>query len=103
MALRVNPFQPLIDSVPKPFRNIYILLAACFFLWMVLFDKHDVLTQFSLQGAINKLEEDKSYYQQKIQDTQKDQIDFDENAEKFAREHYYMSRSNEDVFIIEKK
>lgn len=103
MALRVNPFQPLIDAVPKPFRNVYILVSVCFFVWMLLFDKHDVLTQFSLQGAINKLEEDKIFYQEKIEDTRQDQADLEQNAEKYARERYYMSRSDEDVYIIEKK
>lgn len=103
MAIRKNPFQSWLDSVPAPMRNIYFLSLALFFAYMIFVDKHDFLTQYRLQQTLNKLEGDKTYYEEKIKEVKKDQRDIDNNKEKFAREHYYLNKAGEDVFIIEMK
>ena len=48
------------------------------------------------------MERDENFYTQRIQEAKQDRIDLIRNAEKFARERYYMSKPNEDVFVIEK-
>lgn len=101
MSFPKNPLQPFIEMVPKPLRNRYTFSLCLFFLWMVFFDKHDLYTQFSLQQSINKIEEDKTFYQEKIQEIYQEKASLDKNAEKHAREKYFMSKNNEDVFIIE--
>lgn len=103
MAIRKNPFQPYIDKVPTPMRNIYFLSLVLFFAYMIFVDKHDFLTQYRLQQTLNKLEEDKLYYQEKIKEVKKDRRDIQNNKEKFAREHYFLNKKGEDVFIIEKE
>ena len=102
MAVRKNPLQPFLDQIPAPMRNIYFLSLAVFFAFMIFIDKHDFLTQYRLQETLNKLERDKVYYQEKIKEVKKDQRDIHNNKEKFAREHYYLNKQDEDVFIIEK-
>ncbi len=103
MALPQNPLQPIIDLIPKPLRNRYFIVLILFFGWMVFVDKHDVLTQFKLQRTVNKLEADKTYYEEKIEEAQQEKHDIEEDKEKFAREKYYMKKKGEDVFIIEEK
>ncbi len=103
MAVRSNPLQPLLDQIPAPMRNIYFLSLLLFFAYMIFIDKHDFLTQWRLQQTLNKLERDKVYYEDQIQEVKKDRRDINNNKEKFAREHYYLNRSGEDVFIIEKQ
>ncbi len=100
MAVRNNPFKPIIKQIPAPLRNKYFLVLAVFIIWMIFFDKHDVLTQYKLQQTLNKMEQDKAYYKVKIQETWQDKQDIENNIEKFAREHYYLQKDNEDVFII---
>ena len=100
MALRNNPFKPLVKMVPAPFRNKYFLLLFFFITWMTFFDKHDMLTQWQLQQTMNKMEEDRAYYEHKIQEVWQDKKDIESNKEKFAREHYYLQKDNEEVFII---
>ena len=100
MAIRNNPFRPLLKKIPAPFRNRYFLVLVLFIGWMVFFDKHDVLTGFKLQQTLSHLEADKVYYQERIEDAKEDRLDLDQNKEKYAREHYYMQKSDEDVFII---
>ena len=97
-----NPLQPLLELVPIPFRNKFALVAVLFFIWMAFFDKHNLLTQLSLQNTIDKMERDENFYTQRIQEAKQDRIDLIRNAEIFARERYYMSKPNEDVFVIEK-
>lgn len=99
----VNPFKPLINKIPPPFRNRQYLVMGIFLLWMVFFDKHDVLTQWRLNRTISKLEEDRRFYEQQIQEVKQDKVDMESNKEKFAREHYFMRESNEDVFVIEEE
>ncbi len=67
---------------------------------MIFFDKHNVLTQWSLQKSLNKLQQDKLHYEEKLAKAKVDKDDILKNKEKFAREHFYMQEADEDVFII---
>jgi cell division protein DivIC len=98
-----NFFKPLTNMVPVPFRNRYFLILAIFFAVMIFVDKHDMITQFRLQRTVNKLEQDKRFYEQKIEEAETDRASFEGNKESFAREHYRMKRADEDVYIIEEK
>ncbi len=103
MAVRKNPFKPFLDTIPAPMRNIYFLSLVLFFAFMIFVDKHDFLTNYRLQQTLNKLENDKIYYEEKMKEVRKDRRDIANDKEKFAREHYYLNKKDEDVFIIEKK
>lgn len=96
-------FQPLLQLVPPPFRNKYFLVLALFFFWMIFLDKHDVVTQWKLTRTLNKLEEEKAYYYQQIEQAERDRENLRVNGEKFARERYYLKKPGEDVYIIEDK
>ena len=100
MAKSNNPLQPLLDQLPKPLRNKYFLVLVVFFTWMFFVDKHDIMTVIGLQQTVNKLEEDKTYYSKKLEEAKQERLDLEVNKEKFARERYYMQKSNEDVYII---
>ncbi len=96
-------FQPLLELAPPALRNRYALVLVFFVFWMLFMDKHDVLTQWRLQRTLNKLEEEKAYYHQRIEQAERDRLNLESNGEKFARERYYMKKQGEDVFIIEEK
>lgn len=98
--MRQNPLQDLLRYVPAPLRNKYVLALTLFFAWMIFIDKHDVLTQFQLQRNVEKLEEEKEFYSEKIQEAEQERLDLEVNKEKIAREKYYMKKRGEDVFII---
>ncbi|MEL6923360.1 MAG: hypothetical protein AAFO94_04865 [Bacteroidota bacterium] len=103
MAVRNNPFKPILKMIPAPLQNIYFWSLAVFFGWLILFDRNDMLTQWKLQQTLNRLQDDKVYYQQKIEEVKQDKFDIERDKEKFAREHYFMQKSDEDVFVIVKK
>lgn len=101
--MAVNPFRPFFRNVPKPFRNRFVLVSCIFAGWMLVFDRHDLVTQYRLRQTINKLNGDKQYYSQQIEQVQADRKDLEADKEKFAREHFYMRKSNEEVFVVVRK
>ncbi len=85
------------------FRDKYFLACTIFVVWMLFFDRNDIVSQYDYKQQVNKLQQEKDFYTKEIDLVQKDLRDLDSNlntAEKFAREKYYMKKENEDVFVI---
>ncbi|TCD03725.1 FtsB family cell division protein [Pedobacter psychroterrae] len=84
-------------------RNKYFLSVAAFVVWMMFFDKNDIVAQYEYKSQVNKLQEEKDFYTKEIGQVKKDLSELSSNlntAEKFAREKYFMKKENEDVFVI---
>lgn len=83
--------------------NRYILVGIVFIVWMVFFDNSSVLMHRELNNEIKELEAAKAFYTEMIvKDSLLDaQLQTQEGVEKYAREKYYMSKDNEEVFLIE--
>ncbi len=74
-----------------------------FVVWMMFFDKNDMLSQYEYRSEVNKLQTEKDFYEKETAQVKKDLNELTTNlktAEKFAREKYYMKKDNEDVFVI---
>jgi cell division protein FtsB len=87
-------------------RNKYFLSVAAFVVWMIFFDKNDIIAQYEFRSEVNKLQEEKDFYVKEISQVKKDLNELNTNlntAEKFAREKYFMKKDNEDVFVIIKE
>lgn len=86
-------------------RNKYFLAVVAFAVWMMFFDKNDMLSQYEYRTEVNKLQQEKDFYTKETALVKKDLSEIDSNlntVEKFAREKYYMKKDNEDVFIVVK-
>ncbi|MEZ4919833.1 MAG: hypothetical protein R2792_12095 [Saprospiraceae bacterium] len=103
MPIPSNPWQAIWQKLPGPLQNRYYLILVIFFFIMLFLDKHDLYTQWRLYRAIDRLETDKSFYKEKIEEAREEAEDFELTKEKYAREHYYMRKQNEDVYIIQKE
>jgi cell division protein FtsB len=96
----------MFNKIPKRFRNFYFVSGVLFVLWMIFLDNNDLISRFKLSGKLNSLENEREYYQEKIQEVEKDHDELfgdKELIEKFAREKYLMKKETEDIFIIEEK
>lgn len=83
--------------------NRYILVLVVFGVWMLFFDENNAIRQVRACRDLHKLQAEKKYYEDKINEYnfQLKAIDNDMGfVEKYAREHYYMSKPNEDVFVV---
>ena len=70
---------------------------------MLFFDSNSVLIQWQLSSEIKDLEKEKSYLESEIARDKALLEKFTDSIEKerFAREHYFFKKPNEDIFIIE--
>ena len=100
MALPSNPWQSIWSRLPKPLQNRYYLTLVAFLFILVFLDKNSLWTQYRLVRAQQRLDKECRFYEEKIKDAREEAEDFDLTKEKFAREHYFMKRPDEDVFII---
>ncbi|MDM1396191.1 FtsB family cell division protein [Myroides odoratimimus] len=84
-------------------KNPFFLVGLLFVIWIIFFDSSSLLEQRVIDQEINKLEDNKKYFENEIaKDRQAIKgLKSGDATEKYARENYYMKRENEDVFIIE--
>ncbi|TDG35058.1 septum formation initiator family protein [Pedobacter changchengzhani] len=85
------------------FRNKYFIATVAFVMWMLFFDKNDMMSQYEYRSQANKLQEEKEYFESETAQVKKDLGELNSNlntAEKFAREKYFMKKDNEDLYVI---
>ncbi|MFO8148079.1 MAG: FtsB family cell division protein [Bacteroidota bacterium] len=87
----------------KIISNRYVLLLLIFAFWMFFLDSNSWLTHYELDQEINELQENKEYYQKEIakDGATINKLNDSFELESYARQHYYMKRANEDIFIIQ--
>ena len=87
----------------KIFTNKYLITGIAFAVWMLFFDRNDVITQVKRIRELNHLQKSEKVMTQKISDTKHELELLKTNPatlEKYAREKYLMKKDNEDLFIV---
>jgi cell division protein FtsB len=87
----------------KILRNKYIVASILFLTWIIFFDENSIVSHQKNKRRLYELKQQEEYYRERIEiDKQKleDLKAGEEKLEKFAREQYYMSKPDEDVFIV---
>ena len=95
-------FKRLIDL----FKNKFFIITVAFIVWMLFFDKNDLVSQYEYHQQVNNLKQERDFYKSETEKVSKDldELTSDpEKLEKFAREKYLMKKENEDVFVIVKE
>ena len=90
----------------KLFKNKYFIVTVILTIWLLYFDKNDVLTQYDLVQKCNKLKAEKEYYLSEISKNKTEIHELQHNVkslETFAREKYLMKKDNEEVFVFTTK
>ena len=74
----------------------YVITLVIFLVWIVFIDNGSVLVILDLNSEINRyeqqLEKNNNFYNKLMKNK--------EEKERFARENYFMKKSNEDIFIL---
>lgn len=105
MAKKTSKIELMLEDVPAPLRNKFIVVTALFVVWMFFFDSNSIISQYRLQATLQELQSKETYYEAEISQAEKDKKELftdDKTREKFAREHYYMKKADEDIFVIQK-
>lgn len=91
------------QRIPPILKNKYALTAVVFLVWILFFDQNKIVTQFQYHQELNKLEDEKEFYQNELVKIQADLNELQSNPkslEKFAREKYLMKKDDEEIFVI---
>ena len=96
----------LYDKLPNWSKNRYFLSGFAFFIWIFFFDTNSIMIQLHQQKEIKRIQEDQKYYKKQIQQDEAiiDIISKDSltpELEKYLREKLFLSKENEEIFIIE--
>jgi cell division protein FtsB len=94
------------QALARRVTNKYFLATAFFAAWIVFFDHNDVILSYKRNQELKDLKGKKSYYQERIKETQNELYALRMNAaslEKVAREKYLMKKDNEDLYVIDEK
>ncbi|MFN8285602.1 MAG: septum formation initiator family protein [Chitinophagales bacterium] len=92
-----------VKRLPAILRNPYFIAGTLFLSWMLFLDENNLINQYRKYKELSSLEEKKRYYAEQTQQTEKELGELTsskETQEKFAREHYWMKRDSEDVYVI---
>ena len=87
----------------KVLKNKYFIASILFLTWIVFFDENSFVSHAENKQRLNELNKQKEYYLNRIEDDNQKLEDLnagEKELEKFAREQYYMSKPDEDLFIV---
>jgi len=87
----------------RSLRNKYLIAVLILLVWLLVFDNNSLIDRVKNMHALNKLEDEKQYYHERIDEDSRRLTELKtdrDNLEKFAREQYFMKRENEDIFVI---
>lgn len=102
-----HPLKRLIKKVKTiPRRKLWGIVIAFLLIYVAFFDTHSLVSRMKNMRKISHLENEVEHYQKeldanlkKLQELQSN----DSNLVKFAREEYYMKRTNEDIYLIDEE
>lgn len=96
-------FKNQLKKIPKVFLNKYFITFAIFLVWILFFDKFNLLSRWETNRRVNKLENEIQYFKNEIDANKTKVIEMqsdEKTLEKYAREKYYLKKDSEDIFII---
>ena len=99
----MDRLRNIINLLPKPLRNKYLILLLLFIFWIVFLDDYNLINQNKMKNNVDDLKELKEFYISEIKSdsTELSNLKNDsEEQEKFAREKFLMKKDNENIFII---
>jgi cell division protein FtsB len=80
--------------------NEYVLTFVIFMIWLLFFDKNNLITQAQLQDTIDQLVDEKTYYDSELTKLSDRMHSIQVDRERYARETFYLHRSDEIVYLV---
>ena len=91
------------NKIPSIFLNRYVITLLSLFLWLLILDETDLFTLYKYRSHLTELKEEKVNLESKVIEVKASLDALSNNPkelERFAREHHYMKRADEDLFVI---
>jgi cell division protein FtsB len=90
-------------KLAKILLNKYLIVFLAYAVFVTFFDQHSLIHRWQTHQKVAQMEKEYKFYQDEIKSNRQKKFELQSsnaNLEKFAREHYYMKKENEDIFII---
>ncbi len=90
-------------KLPPILWNKYVLTLIGLFVWLLILDETDLFTLYKYRKEVRELKEDKVFLDANIIELKVSLDALNNNPkelERFAREHHYMKKDDEDLFVI---
>jgi len=90
----------------RMFRNKYVVAILVFLVWIVFFDENNLLAHHRNKQRLKALKEQRIVYREKIEADNRKLEELrsgNKNLEKYAREQFYMTKPDEDLFLVVEK
>ena len=84
-------------------KNKFFIATVLFAAWIIFFDENSFVSHAENSRRLNELNRQKEYYLERIEADEQKLKDLNAGKtrlEKFAREQYFMSKPDEDIFIV---
>ncbi|RMG59566.1 MAG: septum formation initiator family protein [Bacteroidetes bacterium] len=81
----------------------YFLVLLIAGIWMLFFDRYNLIAQYRMEARIESLQADLAHYQRALEqvEAEQDRLQGDPEAlERYAREKYFMKKAGEEVFVV---
>jgi cell division protein FtsB len=98
-----NFFKKIQSFIPRPLQNKYILTGILFLVWILLLDPVNGIDWMQEQAKLRRLRKEQLQLKQQLDATTRkiESFAYPDSLEKIAREQFYFTGPNEEVFIIE--
>lgn len=93
-------------KVSSPFfvkYRFYIISSLVLAVWLIFFDRSNLIKQFEMIVELNHLESEKEFFEDElknIKQEEKEVLGSYSSLEKYAREKYLMKKEGETVFVL---
>jgi cell division protein DivIC len=105
--MKVNP-KTILERIRriKFLQNKYVIAVVIFLAWIVFFDENNLVAHHRNKARLKALKEQRVFYREKIEADKKKIEELrsgTKNLEKYAREQFYMTKPDEDLFLVVEK
>jgi cell division protein DivIC len=101
LDMDIKKFKPLLGYL----KNKYVIAILCFFVWMAFFDPKDFGLTYERTQKLKELKQSENHLIKEIKETKVELALLKSNAESietYSREHFFMKKDNEEIFIVKK-
>lgn len=93
-------FKSIKDKTPSYLKNKWAISFTVLFIWILFFEDVNLFSLYNTKSKINSLEIEWAFKQDRIQQAEEKKSLILANPEKYARETFWMKKSDEELFII---
>jgi len=88
--------------LPSFLRNKWAISFIVLFLWVLIFEDVNLYSLYKTKSKISTLNKEWEFKENRIKQAEEKKALIIENPEKYAREIFWMKKSDEELFVIQK-